>query len=440
MEKYLTVSQLTKYIKFKLENDPHLGTILLKGEISNFKLHSRGHLYFSLKDSEATISAIMFQSDAQNLNFEPKEGAQVLVTGKISLYMPSGQYSIQVTKMELDGIGDLYLQYEKLKKELLEKGYFDQKYKKDIPKYPKVIGVITSKTGAVIEDIKHTVDRRYKLAEIHLYPSLVQGAEAISDLVRNIEKANEDGIADVLIVGRGGGSIEDLWAFNSLEVAMAIFQSKIPVITAIGHETDHTIADLIGDLRAPTPTAAAELATPSKITLQNDLMKINADLQYKVEQIIKDKQTLLVHLDRRLDLQSPLIKVKNHFEKLNDLKVSLNREMYYYIERKKMVVTNIQSKLKSPIDRIMRFEAILNHLSDKLLTSYKVLVDHRMNDFMRIKDRLQSQNPLALMDKGFALVKTKGKIVKSKQDLKLDDFIEVQLKDGEVIAKIKEIR
>jgi exodeoxyribonuclease VII large subunit len=221
---------------------------------------------------------------------------------------------------------------------------------------------------------------------------------------------------------------------------MAIFQSKIPVITAIGHETDHTIADLIGDLRAPTPTAAAELATPSKITLQNDLMKINADLQYKVEQIIKDKQTLLVHLDRRLDLQSPLIKVKNHFEKLNDLKVSLDREMYYYIERKKMVVTNIQSKLKSPIDRIMRFETVLNHLSDKLLTSYKVLVDHRMNDFMRIKDRLQSQNPLALMDKGFALVKTKGKIVKSKQDLKLDDFIEVQLKDGEVIAKIKEIR
>ena len=266
-KQYLSVTALTKYIKYKLEGDTHLKQIYLKGEISNLTKHSRGHYYFSLKDENAQIKAIMFSSATKSLAFDPKDGDKVLAYGAISVYEPSGSYSIQIYQMEPDGIGALYLAYEKLKEEMEEKGYFSQTRKKPIPKYPSAIGVITSPTGAAIRDIIHTIERRYPLTKLILYPALVQGDTAKESIRDQINKANQDSLVDVLIVGRGGGSIEDLWAFNERVVAEAIYASKIPIISAVGHETDFTISDFVSDLRAPTPTAAAELATPDKNTL-----------------------------------------------------------------------------------------------------------------------------------------------------------------------------
>ena len=269
---YLTVTALTKYIRYKFDNDVHLVSVLLEGEISNFKRHSRGHFYFTLKDSNAQISATMFYSEAKKVLFEPKDGMKVLVKGSVSVYEPQGIYNINVVEMEEKGVGSLYLAYEKLKKELQEGGYFDPSHKKPLPEFPKAIGVLTSPTGAAVRDCIQTIGRRYPMAKIYVYPTLVQGEEAKHSVVKNIELANEQGLVDVLIVGRGGGSIEDLWAFNEKIVAMAIYNSKLPIISAVGHETDTTIADLVADKRAATPTAAAELATPNLENLKNSLI------------------------------------------------------------------------------------------------------------------------------------------------------------------------
>ena len=287
-KQYLSVTALTKYIKYKLEGDTHLKQIYLKGEISNLTKHSRGHYYFSLKDENAQIKAIMFSSATKSLAFDPKDGDKVLAYGAISVYEPSGSYSIQIYQMEPDGIGALYLAYEKLKEELEEKGYFSQTRKKPIPKYPSAIGVITSPTGAAIRDIIHTIERRYPLTKLILYPALVQGDTAKESIRDQINKANQDSLVDVLIVGRGGGSIEDLWAFNERVVAEAIYASKIPIISAVGHETDFTISDFVSDLRAPTPTAAAELATPDKNTLMRTVETFKETLNSRISTIFKE--------------------------------------------------------------------------------------------------------------------------------------------------------
>jgi exodeoxyribonuclease VII large subunit len=289
-QQYLTVTALTQYLKLKLENDPHLKKILLKGEISNFKAHSSGHFYFSLKDDKAQISAMMFSTYTKTLSFMPKDGDKVLVEGYISVYEARGSYSISIYAMTLDGIGELFLKYEQLKKEFEALGYFDQSIKKKIPQYPKAIGVITSPTGAVIQDIKNTVSRRYLLTKIVLYPALVQGEGSKDSLVRQIRRANEDNEVDVIILGRGGGSIEDLWSFNEAEVVVAIYESKIPIITAIGHETDTTLSDYAGDLRAPTPTAAAELATPNVSDILEDLKEKERLLNYYMNDKIRSLQ------------------------------------------------------------------------------------------------------------------------------------------------------
>ena len=274
-ERYLTVTALTKYIKYKFDHDTNLKEVLLEGEISNFKHNSRGHFYFTLKDENASISAIMFATQASNVKFEPTDGMKVYVKGSLSVYEASGSYQIYVTEMKSDGIGDLYLAYERLKKELERKGLFDQAHKKPIPRFPKTVGVITSPTGAAVRDIIKTIERRYPLCSVVLYPAIVQGDKAKDDVVKQINKANKDRICDVLIIGRGGGSIEDLWAFNERVVAKAIYDSEIPIISAVGHEIDFTIADYVADIRAATPTAAAEIATPN---ITNLIENINFSL------------------------------------------------------------------------------------------------------------------------------------------------------------------
>ena len=281
-DKYITVTQLTKYIKYKIDNDVHLNEVFLKGEISNFKAHSRGHFYFTLKDEGSRINAIMFASSTRNIKFVPQDGMKVLVTGKISVFEANGGYQIYVNDMLEDGVGNLYIAYEQLKKKLEEEGLFDQAKKKPIPKIPTRVGVVTAPTGAAIKDIISTIKRRWPLTEILLFPSLVQGEDAAADIVKQI-KLSENYQIDTLIVGRGGGSIEDLWPFNEEIVARAIYECKTPVISAVGHEIDFTIADFVADLRAPTPTGAAELAVPAISDITNYLNQLKIRLNKRLE-------------------------------------------------------------------------------------------------------------------------------------------------------------
>ena len=275
--KYITISDLNRYIKAKFDIDSNLNNVYLKGEISNFKHHTRGHFYFTLKDENSRIAAVMFNFNASKVTFEPEDGMKVLVSGHISVYEATGSYQIYVNTMEVDGIGNLYLEFEKLKKKLASEGLFNSEHKKQIPKYPKTIGIITAPTGAAIRDILSTIKRRYPIAKTILFPALVQGDGAKESVTRQLKKAQEYDL-DVIICGRGGGSIEDLWCFNEEMVARAIYESKIPVISAVGHEIDFTIADFVADLRAPTPTGAAEMAVPNIVDLNNlfNQLKIRA--------------------------------------------------------------------------------------------------------------------------------------------------------------------
>lgn len=393
---YLTVTALTKYIRYKFDNDVHLTNVLLEGEISNFKHHSRGHFYFTLKDSNAQISATMFYSEAKKVNFIPQDGMKVLVKGSISVYEPQGSYSINIYEMEQKGLGSLYLAYEKLKKELLALGWFDPIHKKPIPLYPKAIGVITSPTGAAVRDCINTIKRRYPLAQIYVYPTLVQGEDAKYSVVGNIELANRQKLVDTLIVGRGGGSIEDLWAFNEKIVAEAIFKSEIPIISAVGHETDITIADFVADKRAATPTAAAELATPDLRSLKENLAINTQRMNQSISNYLKQVQTNLMHLDERLEANNPI-------KKLNDL---------------------YQKKLE--YDRLLNL-----HFKQIMLTK-----EHSLKLAI---EKLKVLNPLTIMEKGFTVIYHDEKMIKSKNELKPNDEIAITFVDGEVKAKILEV-
>ena len=327
-EKYLKISALNEYIKVMFDENSFLHKIYLKGEISNFKNHTRGHLYFTLKDEESRISAVMFSSSASNLDFVPKDGDEVLVDGRISVYVPNGGYQVYVERMKLSGNGDLLKKFEELKKKLMDEGLFDAIHKKPIPKYPNKIGIVTAQTGAAIRDILSTIKRRYPLCETILFPSLVQGEEAKFDVVRQIEKAQEFDL-DVLIVGRGGGSIEDLWAFNEEIVARAIFASKIPIISAVGHEPDFTIADFVADLRAPTPTGAAEMAVPNMIDLINYIRQIEIRLNRNVTNKIEYLQKSLNSLKGSYVLSNPLASFEIREQKLDTYINRLNQHILH---------------------------------------------------------------------------------------------------------------
>jgi exodeoxyribonuclease VII large subunit len=433
---YLTVTALTKYIKAKLEGDRHLVSVYLKGEISNFKRHSRGHLYFTLKDEESAISAIVFAREAGTVAFQPKDGDKVLVSGRISVYQPSGTYSIQVRTMEPDGIGDLYMRYEALKKALEEKGWFDASRKRPIPTFPKAIGVVTSPTGAVIQDIRNTVDRRYRLTEVILYPALVQGPGSAESIAKMIRLANRKKEVDVLIVGRGGGSLEDLWGFNEAETAQAVLESDIPVISAVGHETDVTITDFIADLRAPTPTAAAELATPNRTDLESRIAKDVSWIRSRLDQMLRERTAALTHLDRRLEAMSPAAVMTRHKESLERLDRSLSRTFAQAVHDRRRTLELLKSLLKSPDERLNQSKRALEHLTERLQTRMEAVNDHKAHRFRLQAAALSALNPLSVMDKGFALVTKEGTIVTESKRLETGDDIDLRFKDGSVRAKI----
>ena len=415
-KEYLTVSQLTKYIKYKLDNDVNLREVYLKGEISNFKAHTRGHFYFTIKDEGSRINAVMFASSASKVKFTPEDGMKILVSGRISVYEATGGYQIYVNEMMEDGVGNLYVAFEQLKKKLASEGLFDEKFKKPIPKIPKKVGVITAPTGAAIRDIISTINRRFPLTEVILFPSLVQGEGAKEDIVRQINRARDYNL-DVLIVGRGGGSIEDLWAFNEEVVARAIFDCPIPIISAVGHEIDFTIADFVADLRAPTPTGAAEIAVPNKSDVINYINQLNLRCQKNIKTILELKKKRLDSIKSHYILNNPLDLYSAKIQKLDYLTESLIKNYKVIIDKKKIKLNNIKTR--------------------PLFSNPLVILDKTKQKYTLLLSKLDALSPLKTLERGYGIIKINEKAITSIKDLKKDDLINIELKDGSVSAIIE---
>jgi exodeoxyribonuclease VII large subunit len=431
--KYVTVTALTKYIKRKFEVDPHLQDLWIKGEISNFTYHSRGHMYFTLKDENARIQAVMFAGYNRYLAFRPENGMNVLVRGEISVYEPSGNYQIYVKEMQPEGIGNLYLAYEQLKKRLEAEGLFSPEHKKPIPLFPRYIGVVTSPTGAAIRDIVTTIRRRYPLATIILFPTLVQGEHAPASIVRSIEKANELGYIDVLIVGRGGGSIEELWAFNEESVARAIFASNIPIISAVGHETDFTIADFVADLRAPTPTGAAELAVPHVTELVERISQRNVRLIRAMKEKMAMESERLARLQKSYAFRYPKKLYEQKEQQLDSLLERLERQTERLIERKRERFEQLQLKLQThhPAEQLSKMVEKQQMLTKSLEKEMQALLKQKQLQFTALLSQLHVLSPLKIMERGYSLVyNEKEELVKSIHQIQPGDAIQVRLQDG----------
>jgi len=416
--RYITVTTLNKYLKHKFDTDPHIQTLCLKGEISNFKGHTRGHLYFTLKDETSRINAVMFSSSASKLTFEPKDGMKVLVVGRVSVYEPNGGYQIYINEMQEDGVGNLYLKFEELKKKLSAEGLFDSIHKKEIPKFPTKIGIITAPTGAAIRDILSTIKRRFPGVETILFPSLVQGELAANNIVEQIKKADTYDL-DVLIVGRGGGSIEDLWSFNEEIVARAIFDAKTPIISAVGHEIDFTISDFVADLRAPTPTGAAEMAVPNIKDVKNFLNQLNIRVNKDIENILEKYKKSLNTFKESYVLSNPLATFEIKEQKLDNLINELNNKIKYIIEDRNKRLINIKNTY------------IINN-PDNILLQYN-------NSYELLINKLNLLNPLNILSKGYSVVNKDNKTIKSIKELKVNDKINIKLYEGNIEAKVEGI-
>jgi exodeoxyribonuclease VII large subunit len=439
--RYLTVHALTKYIKRKFDADPHLQDVLVKGEISNFKQHSSGHMYFTLKDEKARILAVMFTSYNRFMKFIPENGMKVLIRGDITVYEPSGQYQIYVKDMQPDGIGELYLAFEQLKEKLEKEGLFDPNVKKAIPKYPKTVGVITSPTGAAIRDILTTIKRRFPIAKILIFPALVQGDQAGRSIAKAIELANETADIDVLIVGRGGGSIEELWAFNEEIVARAIFASKIPIISAVGHETDYTIADFVADLRAPTPTAAAELAVPHIDELMERIMNRKTRLLRAMKEKIGFHKQQLTRIEKSYAFKYPQKLYEQKLEQLDRLTEQLlkgARNLYgLKAEQLDQLLKRLERNHPSQLMQLARENhQRLNRSLNRAMTG---ILTEKQKDFQSILSTLEALSPLKIMERGYSLAYTDdGNLVKSVSQIENGESIQVRLSDGQLYCKVTE--
>ncbi|MGI2326610.1 exodeoxyribonuclease VII large subunit [Planococcus sp. YIM B11945] len=437
---YLSVKALTKYIKKKFDADPHLRDVYVKGELSNVKIHTSGHIYFTLKDNAARLPAVMFSANAKSVKFRPESGMTVLIRGDVTVYEASGQYQLYAQSMQADGIGDYYLAFEQLKEKLQKEGLFSPAHKKTFPRFPKKIAVITAQTGAAVRDIIITLNRRYPLAKVVLYPTLVQGTGAAPSIVKSIQAANQSDY-DVMIVGRGGGSIEDLWAFNEESVARAIFASRIPVISAIGHETDTTIADFVSDLRAATPTAAAELAVPSKTELLDRVLNYRAGMYRTIANSLAKEKAALGRLTSSFPLAYPDRLYRPFIERVERATDSLQREALQQLRRSKERHASVDSQLqsKAPLKRIKQSELDIDQLAkrlDQLMEVHLKNSSHQLSAAMRTLDAL---SPLKVMDRGYSIPYKDGAVVKSTVQVARGDKLEIALKDGTVKASVEDV-
>lgn len=392
--KALSVTQINLYIKEVISRDDILSDVLVKGELSNFKAHSSGHMYMSLKDESGVMRAVMFRSAAARLNFRPQNGMKVIAHGRVAVYERDGQYQLYIDDMQQEGQGDLYAAFEQLKKKLAAEGLFDPKHKKPLPKYPKKVGVVTASTGAAIRDIINVLSRRFSYSDVVLYPVLVQGENSAASIVSAIEYFNATNLADVLIVGRGGGSIEDLWSFNEEVVARAIYDSRIPIVSAVGHEIDFTISDFVADLRAPTPSAAAELVVPSQIELN---------------------------------------------EKFNNVYRMLYRQAMQVIERGRMRVERCSDRpvFKNPVSKINDERQYLDSLSHMFETACKAALRTKRQELAEAAAKLNGLSPLGTLGRGYSLTKDdSGRVVRSVSQVNSGDMINVTVADGDFSARV----
>lgn len=438
-QQYLTISALTKYLKRKFDADPYLERVYLTGEISNWRLRPN-HQYFSLKDDGAKISAVMFKGAFDKLKFQPEEGMKVLAVGRISLYESSGNYQIYVEHMEPDGVGALYQAYEQLKAKLDQEGLF-RAPKQVLPRFPKRIAVLTSPSGAVIRDIITTVKRRFPIAQLVLFPTVVQGDKAADDVVRNIQRVEALGDFDTMIIGRGGGSIEDLWPFNEERVARAIFAAQTPIISSVGHETDTTIADLVADVRAATPTAAAELAVP---VLSDELLRIkerqarleqafNHQLQFKRERLGRVQNSYVFRQPQRLYEAQAI--------KLDQLNQRMNQALQKTLFEKERVAKDLIHQLaqNSPENRVKEAHQRVNFLNERLQKQIVLVLENKQQNFAKTVQALDLLSPLKIMGRGYSYTTLHEQVVKSVTDLVVTDEVTIHYQDGQVTAEIIDI-
>lgn len=427
------VEQLNSQIRLTLEGN--LGVVWLQAEISNFKPHSSGHFYFSLKDSKAQISAIMFRGFNSKLKFKPHDGLEVIVRGRITVYEPRGTYQIVCETMEPVGAGALQKQFEQLKEKLKKEGLFESARKKAIPAYPKQIAIVTSPTGAAIQDILNIMNRRAKGVQITLVPAIVQGAQAAQSLCEAFKQAQLLPV-DVIIIGRGGGSIEDLWAFNDENLARLISSSSIPVISAVGHEVDFTICDFVADLRAPTPSAAAELVAKSSLEISQKLTHLDQVMKSAIQKILKLKsQNLILNSKRLVD---PKKKLQDYAFRNDELLTRLEQSMHSFLSNQKKDVLILEERLVSPFEIIQQRRAKIDLLKLQIQTSIQTQLQKAEYSLKNSMSLIDSLSPLKVIDRGYSIVTNKNKIVRSKKDVKKGDTIEIKVKDGQVIAEVKE--
>ena len=442
MEKYLSVTTLTKYLKMKFDKDPYLERVYLTGQVSNFRKRPT-HQYFSLKDDHAVIQATIWSGIYQKLGFDLEEGMKINVIGRVQVYEPSGSYSIIIEKAEPDGVGALAIQFEQLKKKLTEEGLFQERFKQPLPQFSKRIGVVTSRSGAVIRDIITTVSRRFPGVDILLYPTKVQGEGAAEEIARNIARANQRDDLDLLIIGRGGGSIEDLWAFNEEIVVRAIFESRLPVISSVGHETDVTLADFVADRRAATPTAAAELATPvPKLDVLAHLQNQEKRMATAVRNVLSKKQESLKKCSQSVIFRQPERLYDGYLQRLDQLQLRLKQSLRTRISDNKQVVQARTHRLVqlSPVTKIQRYQDRLGQL-DKLLRSQMALVyDAKVAEVKRLSEALLMLDTSRIVARGYAIVKKEESVVDSVESLKKKDQVTLLMRDGQVELEVKDVK
>ena len=437
-EEYVTVSALTKYIKYKFDKDPHLGRVYLTGEISNFRLRPT-HQYFSLKDENAIISATMFQSAFKKIQFRPEEGMKVLVIGKVSVFEKSGQYQINIEHMEPDGVGALYLAYEQLKKKLEAEGLFSLP-KKPIPQFPKKIAILTSESGAVIQDIQTTVARRFPIVQLVLYPTVVQGVHAVNSILKNLDLVEQDEY-DVVIIGRGGGSIEDLWAFNEEPVVRRVAELSIPVISSVGHETDTTLIDFVSDMRAATPTAAAEIATPVLMEIHQQLRNLQTRLEQALSRQLQIKRERMQALANASIFQNPERIYQVYQQRVDQLEMRLQQMMQQSVQQKRQQLVKHQHRLElgSPSRRVQTEKQALQYLAKRLEQAQGQLMKDKKQQFQRAIQQLDLLSPLKIMSRGYGILQQEETIIKSVDQLEVNQELTIQLVDGTVRSKVTSV-
>ncbi|MFS9270548.1 exodeoxyribonuclease VII large subunit [Streptococcus timonensis] len=442
MDKYLSITTLTKYLKMKFDKDPYLERVYLTGQVSNFRKRPT-HQYFSLKDDRAVIQATIWAGIYQKLGFDLEEGMKINVIGRVQIYEPSGSYSIIIEKAEPDGVGALAIQFEQLKKKLSEEGLFQDRFKQVIPQFAKKIGVVTSRSGAVIQDIITTVSRRFPGVEIILYPTKVQGEGAAEEIARNIVRANEREDLDILIIGRGGGSIEDLWAFNEEIVVRSIFESRLPIISSVGHETDVTLADFVADRRAATPTAAAELATPvTKLDFLTYLQNQEKRMATAVKHTLSKNKEALRALSQSVIFRQPERLYDGYLQRLDQLmlrlKQGLNGELVSHQQKVQGQIHRLEQL--SPIVKLQRYQDRIQQLQKLMRSQMAVTYDAKVAEVKRLSEALLMLDTSRIVARGFAIVKKEDAVVSSAEDLKVNDQVMLMMRDGQVDLEVKDVK